>query len=101
MRRYWNKFLNWLIPRRRARLLAEIMKRDQELGLWDETFKTKERLKSVSKRYKITYCKDGYLPKEFDIYIYAKTTKEACEKFFNSVDPIYHDILRINVCQPK
>ena len=53
---------------------------------------------NVSKRYKITYCKDGYLPKEFDIYIEAKTTKEACEKFFSSVEPIYHDILRINVC---
>ena len=50
MKRYWNKFLNWLLPNRRERLLAEIMKRDQELGLYDEwakeqgkNFKTKER----------------------------------------------------------
>ena len=41
MKKYWNKFLNWLIPGRRGRLLAEIMKRDQELGLYEETFKTK------------------------------------------------------------
>ena len=41
MKKYWNKFLNWLIPSRRGRLLAEIMKQDQELGLYDETFKTK------------------------------------------------------------
>ena len=43
MKRYWNKFLNWLLPNRRKRLLAEIMKRDQELGLYEETFKTKEK----------------------------------------------------------
>jgi len=43
MKRYWNKFLNWLLPNRRERLLAEIMKRDQELGLYDEPFNTKEK----------------------------------------------------------
>ena len=43
MKRYWNKFLNWLLPNRRQRLLAEIMKKDQESGLYDETFNTKER----------------------------------------------------------
>lgn len=42
LRRHWNRFLNWLIPGRRAKLIDEIMKRDQELGLykccgnWDE-----------------------------------------------------------------
>ena len=36
MKRYWNKFLNWIIPNRRQRLLAKIMKMDQELGLYDE-----------------------------------------------------------------
>ena len=35
MRRYWNKFLNWLIPNRRERLLTEMMLRDQELGLYN------------------------------------------------------------------
>ena len=35
MKRYWNKFLNWLIPKRRERLLAKIMKLDQELGIYD------------------------------------------------------------------
>lgn len=35
LRRYWNRFLNWLIPGRRARLISEIMKRDQELGLYE------------------------------------------------------------------
>jgi hypothetical protein len=43
MKRYWNKFLNWLIPNRRQRLLRKIMEQDQELGLYDETFNTKER----------------------------------------------------------
>ena len=49
MKRYWNKFLNWLLPNRRERLLAEIMKRDQQLRLYDEwakeqckNFNTKE-----------------------------------------------------------
>jgi hypothetical protein len=43
MKRYWNKFLNFILPNRRKRLLAEIMKRDQEFGLYDETFNTNEK----------------------------------------------------------
>ena len=35
LRKNWNRLLNWLIPSRRARLISEIMKRDQELGLYD------------------------------------------------------------------
>ena len=43
LKKSWNRFLNWLIPSRRARLLSEIMKRDQELGLYDEvTFPLKK-----------------------------------------------------------
>lgn len=41
MKRYWNKFLNWLMPRRRESLLTKIMKQNQKLGLYDETFNTK------------------------------------------------------------
>jgi len=45
LRKHWNLFLNWLIPSRRARLLSEIMKRDQELGLYDEvTFPLKKEV---------------------------------------------------------
>lgn len=42
LKRHWNRFLNRMIPGRRAKLIDEIMKRDQELGLykccgnWDE-----------------------------------------------------------------
>lgn len=36
MKRYWNKFLNWLIPGRTARILTRMMKMDQEAGLYDE-----------------------------------------------------------------
>ena len=43
MKRLWNKFLNWLIPSRRKRLISEIMKQDQESGLYDEPFNTKEK----------------------------------------------------------
>lgn len=45
MRRYWNKFLNWLIPNRRQRILIEMIKADEELGLYDEydEIKTKEK----------------------------------------------------------
>lgn len=43
MKQYWNRFLNWLIPNRRQRILAEIMMKDQEDGLYDETFNTKEK----------------------------------------------------------
>lgn len=42
MRRYWNKFLNWLIPNRREQLLTEMMLRDQELGLYNEPNKVRE-----------------------------------------------------------
>lgn len=35
IKRKWNKFLNWLIPSRRKRLLSEMMRNDQELGLYD------------------------------------------------------------------
>lgn len=43
MKRYWNKFLNWVFPKRRERLLIEMMRKDEDLGLYNETFKTKER----------------------------------------------------------
>ena len=36
MRRCLNKFLNWLIPNRRQRILVDMMKRDQESGLYDD-----------------------------------------------------------------
>lgn len=36
MRRYWNRFLNWLIPNRRQKILIKMIKADEELGLYDE-----------------------------------------------------------------
>ena len=36
MKRYWNKFLNWLIPGRRVRILVKMMQENQKLGLYDE-----------------------------------------------------------------
>lgn len=33
--KYYNIFLNWIIPNRRSRLLQKMMKQDQELGLYD------------------------------------------------------------------
>lgn len=45
LRKHWNRFLNWILPGRRARLLSEMMKRDQELGLYDEvTFPLKKEV---------------------------------------------------------
>lgn len=45
LKRHWNRFLNWLFPNRRAKILSEIMKRDQELGLYDEvTFPIKKEV---------------------------------------------------------
>ena len=41
--RFYNKLLNKIFPNRRSRLISEIMKRDQELGLYDETFKQQEQ----------------------------------------------------------
>jgi len=41
--RFYNKLLNKIFPNRRSRLIFEIMKRDQELGLYDETFKQEEQ----------------------------------------------------------
>ena len=41
--RYWNRFLNWLISNRRERLLKQMIKESEELGLYDETFNTNEK----------------------------------------------------------
>jgi hypothetical protein len=35
--RLWNKFLNRINPKRRERILGEIMRTDQELGLYGYT----------------------------------------------------------------
>ena len=35
MRKYWNKFLNFIIPNRREKLLSKMMKQDKELGLYE------------------------------------------------------------------
>jgi hypothetical protein len=44
-KKHWNRFLNWLFPNRRARLISEIMKRDQEMGLYDDvTFPVKKEV---------------------------------------------------------
>lgn len=47
--------MNWILPGRRARILSEMMKRDQELGLYDEvTFPVKKEV----------FDKIGVTPKE-------------------------------------
>jgi hypothetical protein len=38
MKKYWNRFLNWLIPNRRQKILAEMMRKDQEDGLYDDAY---------------------------------------------------------------
>ena len=58
MKRYWNKFLNWLLPNRRQRLLAEIMKRDQELGIYDETLCCICEKEKADTGYDMMFCKD-------------------------------------------
>jgi len=35
VRKYWNKFLNFIIPNRTERLLSKMMKQDQDLGLYE------------------------------------------------------------------
>jgi len=37
LRKYWNKFLNWLIPNRRKNLLIKMMRNDEEFGLYGMT----------------------------------------------------------------
>ena len=41
MKRYWNKFLNWLIPNRRRKILTKMIKESEKLKLYDEVFNTK------------------------------------------------------------
>jgi hypothetical protein len=36
LKKIWNRFLNRIMPGRRARLLSKIMQLDQELGLYNE-----------------------------------------------------------------
>ena len=42
-KKYWNKFLNWLIPNRMEKLLIKMVIESEELGLYDEPFNTKEK----------------------------------------------------------
>lgn len=42
MKKYYNKFLNWLIPGRRSRILAKMIIRNQRLGLYEDPFKSNE-----------------------------------------------------------
>ena len=42
MKKYYNKFLNWLIPGRRSRILAKMISNDQRLGLYEDPFKSNE-----------------------------------------------------------
>jgi len=39
MKRHWKRFLNWLMPNRRQKFLADMMRKDQEDGLYNEKFK--------------------------------------------------------------
>ena len=43
MKRLWNKFLNWVIPNRRQKILIKMMKDAEELGLYDEEFNQNEK----------------------------------------------------------
>ena len=44
MRKYLNRFLIRLLPKRmRKKLLVEVMETDEEYGLYDEPFKTEEK----------------------------------------------------------
>jgi hypothetical protein len=43
MKRYWNRFLNWLIPNQRQKILAEMMRKDQRDGLYDAYKQQKEQ----------------------------------------------------------
>ena len=42
LNRIYNRVLNRIFPKRRETLLTKIMKMDQELGLYDEPFNTKD-----------------------------------------------------------
>ncbi len=44
MKRYWNKFLNWLIPNRREKILIKMMRESEELGLYDEPSTPREKI---------------------------------------------------------
>jgi hypothetical protein len=41
MKKYWNKFLNWLIPNRRKNLLIKMIEESEEVRLYDETLNIK------------------------------------------------------------
>lgn len=71
MRRYWNKFLNWLIPNRRQKILANMMKHDQELGLYEQLnwklVREGDGLTKVSEDIIwLEYNKDGTFKKRFE-----------------------------------
>ena len=48
--KYWNKFLNSLIPNRREKLLIKMIRDAEEMGLYDEPFNMEEtrRLNKLS-----------------------------------------------------
>jgi len=47
--KYWNKFLNRINPRRRERLLVEIIREDEKLGLYNIT--ANKNLHAAADRY--------------------------------------------------
>lgn len=41
IRRYWNKFLNFIIPNRRKKILIKMVRDAERLGLYDDNGKEK------------------------------------------------------------
>lgn len=64
MKRYWNKFLNWLIPNRREKIIIKMVKQNQELGLYDEPLTLLQELIKVFKSHRdISFEKMKEYPK--------------------------------------
>jgi hypothetical protein len=68
MKKYWNILLNWLIPNRRQKLLTEMIRKDQEDGLYDETFKEKGfSPKYIQQPFSVTFShKEEYITVKLD-----------------------------------
>jgi hypothetical protein len=61
MKRYWNKFLNWLIPNRRRKILTKMIKESEKLKLYDEVFNITNFLnEDVSFRERLFYIQNGW-----------------------------------------
>jgi len=86
MIKYWNKFLNWIVPNRIEKLLTTIIKNDEELGLYgfDDETDVEKYNRLIDEAY------DHYLKThEYESFIMADEMNLTKDKFIEKIKLYY------------